>query len=193
MSPLHNPDAQRLLRFNAAVLNQALALVAAHQKSGAPAYAHPVGAHLRHVIEHYEALIVPDEPGVVDYDQRPRDRELATKTSVARLRLQGLLRQLAGWTGSRLDAPVQVRGLGGLAGDFHFAVPSSVGRELVFVASHAIHHYAVLQPHCTQHGIPISAEFGRAPATVAHERVALADSPSDQTKEEICSARSIAA
>lgn len=176
MSTLQNP-AQRLLRFNTAVLNQALALVAAHQKPDAPAYAYPVGAHLRHVIEHYEALIVPNEPGVVDYDRRPRDRELATKTSVAHMRLQGLLRRLAGWTGSSLDAPLQVRGLGGLAGNFHFAVTSSMGRELVFVASHAIHHFAVLQPHCAQHGIAISAEFGRAPATVAHERAALADCP----------------
>jgi len=172
-----DPDTRRLLRFNAAVLNQALSLVFAHQEPGAPAYAVPVGAHLRHVIEHYEALIVPVEPGVVDYDQRPRDRELATQTSVARTRLQRLLRQLAGWPASSLDAPLQVRGLGGLAGDFHFAVASSMGRELVFAASHAIHHFAVLQPHCAQHGIPIGAEFGRAPATVAHERAALADCP----------------
>jgi hypothetical protein len=28
----------------------------------------------------------------------------------------------------------------------------------------------VLQPHCVQHGICVGATFGRAPATVAHER-----------------------
>ena len=180
MPTLHDPDARRLLRFNAAVLNQALGLVAGHQTPDAPDYAYPVGAHLRHVIEHYEALILPSEPGVVDYDQRPRDRELATKTAVARLRLRLLLRRLTEWTAASLDAPLRVRGLGGLAGDFHFAVDSSVGRELVFVASHAIHHYALLQPHCTRHGISISAEFGRAPATVAHER---AGPPQERTPE----------
>jgi len=146
MPTLHDPHARRLLRFNAAVLNQASSLVAAHQTPGAPDYAYPVGAHLRHVIEHYEALILPSEPGAVDYDQRPRDRELATRTSVARARLRLLLRRLAEWTEASLEAPLQVRGLGGLAGDFHFAVHSSIGRELVFVASHAIHHYALLQP-----------------------------------------------
>jgi hypothetical protein len=177
MPTFQDLNSQRLLRFNAAVLNQALAMVVAHQKRGAPGYASPVGAHLRHVIEHYEALMLPNERGVVDYDQRPRDRELESKTAVARMRLQMLLRLLADWTGPSLDAPLQVRGLGGLAGDFHFAVVSSMGRELVFVASHAIHHYAVLQSHCAQHGISISAEFGRAPATVAHERAVLADCP----------------
>lgn len=162
--------APRVLRFSAAVLDQALSLVVAHQLPGAPEYAHPVGAHLRHLIEHYEALILPIEPGVVDYDQRPRDRQLTTEPSVARKRLQGLLRRLAEWPHSSLDVPLQVRGVGGLAGEFHFSFESSLGRELIFVASHAIHHYALLQPHCLRHGIPISAEFGRAPATVAHER-----------------------
>jgi hypothetical protein len=176
----HDSHARRLLCFNAAVLNQALDLVATHQKPGAPDYAYPVGAHLRHVIEHYEALILPIEPGVVDYDQRPRDRELATRPAVARMRLRLLLRRLTEWTDASLETPLQVRGLGGLAGDFHFAVDSSVGRELVFVASHAIHHYALLQPHCTRHGISISAEFGRAPATVAHER---ARPPRERTPE----------
>ena len=167
----HDPHlAPRVLRFSAAVLDQALSLVVAHQLPGAPEYAHPVGAHLRHLIEHYEALILPIEPGVVDYDRRPRDRQLTTEPSVARARLQGLLRRLAGWTYRSLGEPLQVRGAAGLAGEFHFSFESSLGRELIFVASHAIHHFALLQPHCLRHGIPISAEFGRAPATVAHER-----------------------
>jgi hypothetical protein len=150
------------------VLGQGYPVVAAHWRSGASAYAYPVGAHLRHVIEHYEALLQPKSPGVVDYDQRPRDRELQTNPDVALRRLHALLRRLNDWTAD-LGTIVQVRGRGGLAGDFGFAVSSSVGRELVFVTSHAIHHYALLKPHCMQRGIPIAAEFGRAPSTVAHE------------------------
>jgi hypothetical protein len=168
MLRLQDFDAKRLLRFSAAVLGQAHPLVAAHWRSGASAYAYPVGAHVRHVIEHYEALLQPKMPGVVDYDQRPRDRELQTNPDVALRRLHALLRRLNEWTAD-LDTTVQVRGRGGLAGDFRFAVSSSVARELVFVTSHAIHHYALLKPHCMQHGIPIAADFGRAPATVAHE------------------------
>ena len=166
--------AKRLLRFTAAVLGQAVPLVTAHRQLGASAYSYPTGAHLRHVIEHYEALLLPNEPGVVDYDSRPRNRELQANPCVALQRLHVLLRRLDDWTGGGLDAPVQVQGRGGLAGEFGFAVASSMGRELVFVASHAIHHYALLKPHCIQHGIPVSADFGRAPSTVAHESASMA-------------------
>ena len=175
MPTLHQPEAKRLLRFSAVVLEQALTLVGPHRHAGAPAYANPIGAHLRHVIEHYEALLQPEESGVVDYDRRPRDFELQTNPCVALARLHALLRRLDDWPATRLDASVQVRGRGGLAGDFGFDVSSSVGRELVFLASHAIHHYALLKPHCMQHGIPVSAEFGRAPSTVAHDSASSAD------------------
>lgn len=174
--PIHsNPDAERLLQFNVAVLGQAFPLMVFRGHAAAPAYSYPIGAHLRHVIEHYEALLLPREPGVVDYDGRPRDRDLQRNRCVALRRLHRLLHRLNAWTAADLETPVQVLGRGGLAGDFGFAVGSSIGRELVFVASHAIHHYALLKPHCIQHGIPIGAEFGRAPSTVAHESKSSAD------------------
>ena len=188
MSPHQDPPTQRLLQFGIDVLGQGLALVAAHERPGAPAYAAPVGAHLRHVIEHFEALLTTAEPGVVDYDQRPRDRELERRPTVARARLEALQARLSAWTDAQLAAPLQVRGLGGMAGEFDFAVASSAGRELVFVASHAIHHYALLQAHCRQHGIGVDAGFGRAPATIAHELSALADSRHPSSKEPRCHA-----
>ena len=188
MSPHQDFHTQRLLQFSIDVLEQALALVAWHETPGAPDYAEPVGAHLRHIIEHYEALLSPAEPGSVDYDQRPRDRELERQPAVARARLEALQARLRQWTDAQLDAPLQMRGLGGLAGGYDFAVASSAGRELAFMASHTIHHYALLQAHCQQHGISINAEFGRAPATVAHERAALASAPMPSLKETPCNA-----
>jgi len=165
-----SPDAStaRLLRFNREVLGQAQALAAAHELPGAPPYWRPVGVHLRHVIEHYEALLYPAETGVVDYDARPRDAMLEQDPSRAQGRLlalaQTLQRPLA------LSALIQVRGRGGLLGDFAFEATSTLERELVFVAGHAIHHFEVLLQHCQSHGIAISEHFGKAAATVAHER-----------------------
>jgi hypothetical protein len=159
-----------LLRFNRQVLDQALALVAAHQLAGAPDYAYPVGAHLRHVIEHFEALLFPAVSGVVDYDARARNAELERSPAVAVQRLRALRTALSHSAGISLTTAVQVHGQGGLGGEFHFSVPSTVGRELVFVASHAIHHFALLQTHCRQHGVPTGETFGKAPGTVAHER-----------------------
>ena len=128
------------------------------------------GRTSRHVIEHYEALLSPTLPGIVDYDQRPRDRELERSGRLARTRLMALLERLSDSGHLDLDATVSVHGQAGLAGDLGFVVTSTIGRELVSVASHAVHHFALLHAHCLQHGIPTGENFGKAPATVAHER-----------------------
>jgi hypothetical protein len=168
--PMPEPDARHLLVFNQQLLAQTLTLVAAHEGPGRPAYAGPVGSHLRHVIEHWEALVLAHETGCVDYDARLRDALLAACPARARRRLHALQQTLQTWDAATLSAPVRVRGLCGLAGELPFAVDSSVGRELAFVASHAVHHFALLAPHCLASGIPIDADFGKAPGTVAHER-----------------------
>ena len=162
-------DAARLRRFNRQVIDQALALVASHDGPDAPAFDGPVGAHLRHVIEHYDALLAPRVAGAVDYDQRPRDRELERCHRLPRQRLLARRQRLADDGADALDAPLRVLGRAGLAGDFEFAVISTLGRELVFVGSHAVHHFALLKAHCLQHGLVIDPQFGKAPATVAHD------------------------
>jgi hypothetical protein len=161
-------DNERLLDFNQQVLDQALAVVAGHGVAGAPPYAGPVGAHLRHVIEHYESLIEAVSTRSVDYDRRPRDPALETTASLARKRLHALRQHLALWKPDLLNVQVHVLGQGGTLGDFNFRVMSSIGRELAFLASHAVHHFALLASHCQQHGIPTPAHFGKAPSTVAH-------------------------
>jgi hypothetical protein len=188
MTTISSTDAQRLLQFNGDVIDQALALVAQHEVAGRADFADPVGAHLRHVVEHYDALLSPAEPRVVDYDQRARDRALECSTALMAARLRALQQQLRALSCARLNESIEVRGQTGLAGEFEFSVASSVGRELVFVAGHAIHHFALLQGHCRQHGIPTGAAFGKAPATVAHERATVLLNPSTRAKDLPCPA-----
>ncbi len=160
---------QRLLVHNQQMIDQALAVVGAHAAPNAPAFAGPVGAHLRHVVEHYEALIHGLRIGVVDYDGRARDRLLEASPALARDRLAALRQQLGQWTPETLDRPVRVLGLGGTTGEFSFSVASSVGRELAFLAGHAVHHFALLAAHLQRHGVTMPAHFGKAPGTVANE------------------------
>jgi hypothetical protein len=61
-----------LCQFNREVVAQATALVLGHAVGNEASYDGPVGAHLRHVIEHYDALRTPLIDGTVDYDRRPR-------------------------------------------------------------------------------------------------------------------------
>lgn len=177
-------DTDSLLHSAQATLEQLAALVRAHDAPGSPAFAGPVGSHLRHVIEHFEALVFPAQPGHIDYDQRPRDRALETDTAVARQRLARLAQELVAWPAHALRSPLLVAGVTGEFGEQRFSVPSTVGRELVFVTSHAVHHLALLQPHCRQHGLATDGHFGKAPATIAHERAAARHHP--PTKEVSC-------
>ncbi len=171
-----DPDdgAIALIDFNCEVIAQATGLLNLFDSHNASAFAGPVGAHLRHVIEHYDALLSPAIAGFVDYDSRVRDREVERSTALARRRLQALSQRLVA-NNVPLKSALRVRGLGGLAGDFNFTISSTFGRELVFVASHALHHYALLRPYCQTAGIPLGVDFGKAPSTVAHERASAAN------------------
>lgn len=177
-------SAERLLHFNRQLIDQALALVAAFDVHQAPAYGQYTGPHLRHVIEHYEALLLREADSAVNYDRRARDRELESDVRLARARLIALRQHLTGWPDAALEQPINVIGQGGVAGEFDFTTRSSVGRELVFLASHAIHHYALLQVYCAQHGVITDPHFGTAPSTVANELRTNAENPSTTSTRE---------
>jgi hypothetical protein len=66
--------------------------------------------------------------------------------------------------------PIQTCLKTGEAGDMELTVPSTLGRELLFLSSHTVHHFALLGNYCKAAGVEMGADFGKAPATVAFER-----------------------
>lgn len=162
--------ADALLRFNRDLLDAALAIVAGYEAQAPKRFAEHAGPHLRHLIEHYEALIARGPTGVIDYDARARDPEVERHPAVARVRLVSLKTLLSHGSAAMLATPVAVRTLGGLRGEQSFTTASTIGRELMFLASHAVHHFAVLKLHALAHGVSVAEDLGKAPATVAHER-----------------------
>lgn len=165
-----NPDLARLVDFNCEVLGQALQVLAAHDAVAGSDYGSHTGPHLRHVIEHYEAFTQQVAGRAVDYDSRARDRAPERDPAVARQRIVSLQQQLRALDLANLTEPLAVHLRGGLAGDENFVSVSSPARELLFVASHAVHHFALIQRHCETQGISLGADFGKAPATVRHAR-----------------------
>ena len=136
-----------------------------------------VGQHLRHSLAHYERLLdaaETKEPYVyVRYDDRARggDFERCLVAAEAALaRAEGRLLRID--DGREADAVVPVFLLS--AGGEEFASASTLGREVAFVAHHAIHHNAMVRVICGTHPELSEAAlsllppyFGSAPSTTA--------------------------
>ncbi len=177
----HGASAADILRYNAALLAQARAVVN-RLPYGANAdfrYAQAVGPHLRHVLDHYIAFMTGLErkPEIrIAYDARDRDLALQSQPTLTLSRLAEMEKQLRvcadqpcpAWD---MDTPVQVVALAGPEGEFELSTSSTLGRELLFLSSHTVHHFALVAHYCKAAGVDLGADFGKAPATVAFERM----------------------
>lgn len=129
-----------------------------------------IGPHLRHVIEHYEALLNGLDRGVVDYDNRPRERALERDAALAQSRCTTLVAALENRRAQAWPERVAVAVDGGVHGEVRFVSGSTPLRELLFVAGHAVHHYALLRVLLEAEGLTLPENLGRAAATIRYER-----------------------
>ncbi len=130
-----------------------------------PAYESSIGAHLRHNIDHYHSFIEGIGDGKIDYDHRNRDKRLETDVSVSLAVLESVVANLSGLTADSLDASLLVRmDCGGDSAWSH----SSPRRELQFLLSHTVHHYAIIGMICRLNGHQPNSEFGVAPSTLKY-------------------------
>lgn len=175
--------AEPLWNDNQRLLQQAQHLVERLQDAAAPSfrYGQAVGPHLRHIMEHYTALLdaLAQADPVVHYDARGRDMRVQNEATAA----LDLLRDLqARWStlahqcgatsalGQALHTCLQA----GACGEHSVVVPTTLGRELLFLSSHTVHHFALVAQYCRAAGVEPEQDFGKAPATRAFERLAAA-------------------
>ncbi|NBD39382.1 MAG: DinB family protein [Verrucomicrobia bacterium] len=127
-----------------------------------------IGGHFRHNLDHYAAFLDGWEEGKIDYDARSREKAVETDPSFACERMREQMAGLA-WLGEAdLDQAVAVRMDDG--GDPAFS-ESSLRRELQFLLSHTVHHYALTVAIATRLGLGQFPEgFGVAPSTLRYEQ-----------------------
>ncbi|MEO0973858.1 MAG: DinB family protein, partial [Pseudomonadota bacterium] len=141
---------QHLIRDNLAFLRQGVALLRSldddiYCRSGPPLYESNVGAHFRHILDHYQQFANGVAEGAVDYDQRERDPHMESDRAVAIARLEGLTARLEALATYAADQPLAVRlNSSASSREEDLAATSSVGRELQFLVSHTVHHYALV-------------------------------------------------
>jgi hypothetical protein len=129
-----------------------------------------VGAHLRHVLEFYECFLEGLTSGVVDYENRRRDRRVETSRSAGLARIEELARGLDRLV--RFDRGKELRVYAEDAPGTWLA--STIGRELQVLSSHTVHHYALIAVTLQALGLRVHASFGVAPSTLRHRDEAAA-------------------
>lgn len=126
------------------------------------------GGHFRHVIEHFQALLdYRRTDGSVSYEGRPRDTQIETDAERARSALTAIEAILREHIDQRLpDAELLIASE--TAPGRHFR--SSLSRELEFLLSHTVHHYALLKVIAAHHDVETPTDFGMAPSTLKHRQ-----------------------
>lgn len=130
-------------------------------------YGSTVGGHLRHCLDHYESFVAGLTTGRIDYDARVRDKALEMETSIARGRIEYLIETLdaSSFAGGRA---VEVKMDCGGAEEVNWQA-STYGRELQFLVSHTVHHFAMMSGLCSALSVELPPDFGMAPSTLRHQ------------------------
>jgi uncharacterized damage-inducible protein DinB len=129
------------------------------------------GAHLRHVLDAYRCFLLGLDSGLVDYDARERDRRIETDRDFAAGAIAEVIDRLANLPEPVLerDLRVQVDTAAWEQGK-NLWTRSTAARELQFLLSHTVHHYALIALILRGHGHDPGAEFGVAPSTLEYRK-----------------------
>lgn len=141
-------------------------------RSRPPVFPSSIGAHLRHVLDHYDSLGKALEAGVIDYHSRERDPETETNPLRARARIEQIQRNLERKKISSHPATLDIK-LRISAEDPSSTIPTTWEREFYFVLSHTLHHLALIATNARDQGLTLPEEFGVAPSTLFHQKMKL--------------------
>lgn len=168
---------QSLIESNIGALDegaQLLSLIEADQytKGFKPAFQSTIGAHFRHLLEHYRCFLAQIHSGEFCYDRRERDQLLECDREYARTTIKELIDQLR-----ELDCELFTKEYFVQDQQFPERVDTSLHRELLFLQSHTVHHYAIIGAMTRAFGKRPDEDFGVAIATQEHQKSCTKDQP----------------
>ena len=127
-----------------------------------------IGGHYRHCLDHFTSVLGGLDGALVDYDDRRRDSRLETEPDFALALTRRIRAGIERLEPSALWTPMVARCEVSYEHGNSPLSKSSLGRELVYVIAHAIHHYALISVMARILEVPLPPAFGVAPSTVAH-------------------------
>lgn len=131
-----------------------------------------VGGHVRHCLDHIDALLAAVHTGDLDYDRRQRGTAVENSRPAA---LDAIRRQQRELLAVHPDVEYRPLRLSVLVSSTAppVSVGTTVGRELAFALSHTIHHNSLIAVMATLLGVALPERFGYAPSTIAHREKTL--------------------
>ncbi len=127
-----------------------------------------IGGHVRHCLDHARALLDGHDVGAVDYDRRVRGTEIERSTAAAHAEITRLIAIASRLCAADADEEVSILAMATRDGRT-LDLRSTLGRELVFVLSHTIHHNATIRGMAVSLGLQVPETLGYAPSTLAHQ------------------------
>jgi uncharacterized damage-inducible protein DinB len=136
-----------------------------------------IGGHYRHCLDHFQSLLDALDADEVNYDHRKRDPRIEGDREFAIAETRRIFNGCDWIPAEWLHRTILVRSKVSYGDSEAPAMPSTLGREIMYSVAHAIHHYALIGVMCGMQGVPLPAGFGVAPSTLQHQ----ADAAKKQT------------
>ena len=124
-----------------------------------------IGSHVRHNLDHYTSFLAGLETGEINYENRQRETIIETDRNAAMSLIVETCKSLEGLNGYTGEFKLWVTG--GENNEGMWAT-TSISRELEFLMSHTIHHYAIVAIMCRLEGLNVQEDFGVAPSTLRY-------------------------
>ncbi|MEO7312082.1 MAG: hypothetical protein ABIX01_16890 [Chitinophagaceae bacterium] len=125
-----------------------------------------IGQHVRHTIELFQSLLRAYETGILNYDDRLRDKAMETDRDFAIHLLQTIAASI-----KKPNKNLALHGFYDMALEEGLAIDTNFYRELVYNLEHAIHHMALIRVGVQEvSSIKLNADFGVAPSTLQYRK-----------------------
>ncbi len=121
-----------------------------------------IGAHFRHVLDHYQTFLAGIQQGSVDYDQRPRNPHLEEDPIVCGAHFLTVAKEFGTIPGRFSDLDMRVKLDSGKQAIW---TRSSLIRELQFLLYHTLHHYALIRMIMEINNFEVEPTLGVSPPT----------------------------
>jgi len=128
-----------------------------------------IGGHYRHCLDHFRSLLDSACDGDLNYDHRERGTLIENDRFAALNSTRELRARFQTLSVECLPRELNVTCKTSYAASQSQSSPSTIGREIMYVVAHAVHHYALIGIMGGSMGLTLPRGFGVAPSTVKHQ------------------------